>query len=58
VLTTHVPRSRILHRRTTNCELGSQYFDEHDRHATEQCQVRRLAAYGNRVTAEPVNTAT
>jgi transposase len=48
----------LLRYRTTYCELGSQYFDERDRQATERRLVRRLEALGNRVTAEPVNPAT
>jgi predicted aminopeptidase len=34
----------LLRHRTVYCELDSQYFDERDRRATEQRQVRRLAA--------------
>jgi hypothetical protein len=48
----------LLRHRTTYCELGSQYFDERDRQATERRLVRRLEALGNWVTAKPVDPAT
>ena len=47
----------LLRDGTTYRELGSTYYDERDRHATERRLVRRLEALGNRVTVEPVDPA-
>jgi transposase len=47
----------LLRRDTEYQELGSRYFDEHDRQAVERRLVRRLEALGNKVTLEPAHPA-
>lgn len=46
----------ILSRQQNYVDLGGNYFDERDRHATENRLVRRLQSLGYQVNLEPVAT--